>query len=35
MQIGNRDVDPEIGHGKLPGDARAAANTITKDVFFY
>ncbi|CAF5147454.1 unnamed protein product, partial [Rotaria sp. Silwood1] len=32
-QVGNRDIDPEIGHGKKPGDPRESASTVN-DAFY-
>ena len=32
-EMGDRNVDPNIGHGKLPGDARESANTAN-DAFY-
>ena len=32
-QMGDRNIEPNIGHGKLPGDPRESANTAN-DAFY-
>ncbi|CAF3524992.1 unnamed protein product [Rotaria sp. Silwood1] len=31
--VGDRDIDPEIGHGKKPGDPRESTSTVN-DAFY-